>query len=206
MLCRCFIFVEESTFINATFIFLPCGFFYYFSVSMAWQESLWEYLLYYLLYYSHQLCSTFASSLRQNKSTKNILSHHVYISDYSIPEHHTRFQFSAKNQSIQLPPVKMLVWRKLTSESMRLLSTFKPAHQVTHLCYRLLFNYNYYFHSYRWLGRYADNLRVRLLCSHKKSSYWQIVLFRSSTLQVHNLNWITMPCSQNSKLLSLWYA
>lgn len=45
MLCRCFIFVQERTFINTTFTFLSCGFSYYFLVSVAWQDSLWEYLL-----------------------------------------------------------------------------------------------------------------------------------------------------------------
>jgi len=54
----------------------------------------------------------------------------------------------------------LLVWRNGISESITLPSKLQPASQVTHDYYGLLFNYDYYFPLYRWLGRDAHNLGV----------------------------------------------
>lgn len=104
---------------------------------------------------SHKLCSTFSSSLRQNNSTRSISFPCIYISQYSLPKHDT--WLLTQCQEPGCPPsscfsVKILLaWQNLISENIRLLSIFKPSSQVTHHCYRLLFNYNYYFNLYKWL-------------------------------------------------------
>lgn len=63
-------------------------------------------------YYSYKMCSTLASSLRQNNRTKNISFHHVYVGEYSSPKDYLAFNLL---QNVRLSVFFLLVCENIVN-------------------------------------------------------------------------------------------